>query len=420
MAAVLQSQERRVVRLGFIGAGEVNFGSESVSVPWNHARVLDLLGRGEGWQGLEQVGVKVVGVADVNAARADAVAERWRAKSPQVFGEMKGFGSVEAMLDEARPEAVIIGLPPFAHGLPHKFDFELECARRGIHLFVEKPISSHPPEEVVQVRDELKRLAVERNVIVSVGYMFRYATPVLKMRQLLAEHAAEHPQAPAVRAVLLKYNTAYPGIAKAMWWDVRLSGGPIIEQCTHFADLARFVAGEVKLDTLTAIAIGAPTNDHGAGGSGPGYLSNLPNDIITGKSVEEGLPAEFRVPRLTTANWRFESGAVGSLTHGVMLHGDAYECEMEVWGDGIRIRLEDPYGKARLLVSRDTGAKNRQVEEIITFPEGEDNFYEKEIATWLNAIHTGDAAGIQSSYEDAFKSFELTWAIRHSSEKNRC
>jgi predicted dehydrogenase len=103
-----------------------------------------------------------------------------------------------------------------------------------------------------------------------------------------------------------------------------------------------------------------------------------------------------------------------------MLHGDTYECEMEVWGDGIRLRLEDPYNKARLLVSRDKGSKNRQVEECFTFPEGEDNFYEKEIATWLNAIRTGDATGIQSSYEDAFKSFELTWAIRHSSETNRC
>jgi hypothetical protein len=90
-----------------------------------------------------------------------------------------------------------------------------------------------------------------------------------------------------------------------------------------------------------------------------------------------------------------------------------------VWGDGIRIRLEDPYGKARLVVSRDKGAKNAQVEEVFSFAEGEDNFYEKELATWLNAISTGDVSGIQSSYEDAFKSFELTWAIRTASEKNR-
>ena len=83
---------------------------------------------------------------------------------------------------------------------------------------MEKPISSHPPEQVAVVRDELKKLAEERKVVVSVGYMFRYSTPVLKLRQLLSEHASEYPQAPAVRAVLLKYNTAYPAIEKAMWY----------------------------------------------------------------------------------------------------------------------------------------------------------------------------------------------------------
>ncbi|MCO5551979.1 hypothetical protein L7F22_005487 [Adiantum nelumboides] len=254
--------------------------------------------------------------------------------------------------------------------------------------------------------------------MVSVGYMFRYAEPVLKLRQLLAEHAAEHPHAPAVRAVVLKYNTAYPAIEKAMWWDVRLSGGPIIEQCTHFADLARLIAGEVNLDTVSAMAIGAPTDMNS---NGAGYLNSLPNDAISGKSVEEGLPPEFRIPRVTMAQWRFASGALGSLMHSALLHGDHYECEMEVWGDGIRIRLEDPYGKARLHVSRDVGGKNVQIEEVISFGEvGMDNFYQKEIATWLNAISTGDSSGIQSPYEDAFKSFELTWAIRVASERNRC
>jgi hypothetical protein len=91
-----------------------------------------------------------------------------------------------------------------------------------------------------------------------------------------------------------------------------------------------------------------------------------------------------------------------------------------VWGDGIRLRLEDPYGKARLLVSRDRrGPKSAQEEEVITFADGEDNFYEKELATWLHAISTGDTSAIQSPYEDAYKSFELTWAIRLASEKNR-
>lgn len=316
-------EKEQVVRVAFVGAGEVNFGSDSVEVPWNHARVLARLGTTPG------VKVRAVGVADINVARADAVAAKWRAKSPQVFGDMKAYGGVRSMLDDARPDGVIVGLPPFAHGLAEECDCELECARRGVHLFVEKPISSHPPERVAPVRDELARLVRERGLVVSVGYMFRYSTPVLKLRQLLAEHAvAQGSRAPAVRAIMLRYNTAYPAIEKAMWcaplpmlvgiwiltvklrvnvrWDLRLSGGPIIEQCTHFADLARFIAGEVDLSTVSAVAINAPRSD--ADAHGPGHLSSLPKDVISGKCVEEGVPHEFRVPRVTTAHWRFESG----------------------------------------------------------------------------------------------------------------
>jgi predicted dehydrogenase len=264
MSAQQQAQEQvKVVRVGFIGAGEVNFGSDSVEVPWNHARVLALLGSGQrGWGGLPSVGVKVVGVADINAARAEAVAQKWRTKRPSVFGEVKGYGSVQDMLDEAHPEAVIIGLPPFAHGLAQKFNVELECARRGIHLFVEKPISSHPPEQVALVRDELKKLADERSVVVSVGYMFRYAAPVLKLRQLLAEHAQEHPQAPPVRAILLKYNTAYPAIEKAMWYVVASPSCPILHSCVcHYYSMLKRRLGSTHVGGMCGCLVVQSSNN---------------------------------------------------------------------------------------------------------------------------------------------------------------
>jgi len=34
---------------------------------------------------------------------------------------------------------------------------------------------------------------------------------------------------------------------------------------------------------------------------------------------------------------------VGTLTHGVALHGKKYETSIDVWGDGLRMALEDPY-----------------------------------------------------------------------------
>ena len=43
-----------------------------------------------------------------------------------------------------------------------------------------------------------------------------------------------------------------------MWhrWDTALSGGPIVEQATHFVDLMRFFAGEIIEETVKAVAVG--------------------------------------------------------------------------------------------------------------------------------------------------------------------
>ena len=35
-----------------------------------------------------------------------------------------------------------------------------------------------------------------------------------------------------------------------------MSGGPIVEQATHFVDLMRFFAGEILEDTVKAVAVG--------------------------------------------------------------------------------------------------------------------------------------------------------------------
>lgn len=39
-------------------------------------------------------------------------------------------------------------------------------------------------------------------------------------------------------------------------WDTSLSGGPIVEQATHFVDLMRFFGGEIVEDTVKAVAVG--------------------------------------------------------------------------------------------------------------------------------------------------------------------
>ena len=118
------------------------------------------------------------------------------------------------------------------------------------------------------------------------------------------------------------------------------------------------------------------------------------------------MPVAYRSPSATAAIWQFQSGAVGSLTHSALLHRKKYDCELEVIGDGLRLELQDPYGACQLLV-RMPGQDKSSIE-----PFGEDDSYLTEDTVFLEAVRRRDASAIRSPYADAFRTYELTWAVR--------
>jgi hypothetical protein len=124
-----------------------------------------------------------------------------------------------------------------------------------------------------------------------------------------------------------------------------------------------------------------------------------------GARLDHDVPPERRAPRVTAAVWKFEGGAVGSLTHGALLHRSKYETEIELWGDGLRVVFSDPYGRNLLRLRR---PHSEETEEV-SFPG--DDPYLTEDRVFLEAVRSGDPSGIRSSYADALKTFELTWAI---------
>ena len=67
----------------------------------------------------------LVGIADVNVAQVSAEHPTTRV-----------FADYRQLLDEARPEAVIIASPNQLHA-----ETGIECARRGIHILIEKPVT---------------------------------------------------------------------------------------------------------------------------------------------------------------------------------------------------------------------------------------------------------------------------------------
>lgn len=305
-----------------------------------------------------------------------------------MWKETNIFASYKDMIDEIAIDAVIIGVPPNAHGsMNAPSSIEVDCIAKGIHLLVEKPISCFSVEDVSQVSYAVEA-ETKTGTIVSVAYMFRYSRAVQKMKEIIDKYGP-------VRMFNARYNCAYSSLNKEMWWDSSRSGGPIIEQATHFCDLARFLGGDVNLSTVQAICIKQTDL--------AGKLDRLPPNL---QNLEQILPEEHRIPRGTAATWCFTNGGIGSLTHGVFLHGQKYEAELEVWGDGYCLKLIEPYGKCKLSVR----LPDSEVTELLDFSE--DDMYFTEDKAFLEAIVCKDASGIQSKYEDSFKTYVLTYKIR--------
>lgn len=264
-------------------------------------------------------------------------------------------------------------------------------------MFLEKPVTTGPAKDAIEVG---KRIAKAGN-IVSVGYMLRYSRAVQTMIKIIEENNL------TVMATVARYICAYEKIAKEDWWDKSRSCGPIVEQATHFCDLSRYFGGDVSLDTVQAHSV--EWNEE------PGKLRMQAID-------ESKIKMEDRIPRFTTASWKYDTGAVGSLVHGVALHETDYYTELTVYADGYQLRLVDPYNDPHLYV-RGPGSNAETVHHF----QGDDMFF-SEISNFGDLIESdsphkdelGDLnTAILSSYEDAVRSYELTWAIRNSSESSR-
>ena len=323
-------------RVVIVGAGNINFGSDEG--PWNHSFRLE-----------HKLGprLKVVALIDPDAERARRVLKT----------------KCQSFVLSAYKDTVVYP------------------------TFKEKPVSTGAVDQTFEVAKMLER----NGSLVSVGYMLRYLKVVQKMKQIIAENDLH------VMAVNARYIMAYEHTAKLDWWDKSKNPGPIVEQATHFCDLARYFAGEVDLSSVMAQSL-----EHY---EPAGQLRKIPVD----ESLIE--PAN-RIPRVTCATWKFESGAVGSLTHAVALQGTDYSTQIDVYADGYSLRLVDPYNAPMLYIRR----PGDDHEEIVRYND-DDPFF-SEVSSLIDCIEHGEGTSpILSSYEDAARTYALTWAIREASER---
>ena len=77
------------------------------------------------------------------------------------------------------------------------------------------------------------------------------------------------------------------------------------------------------------------------------------------------VPLERRINRATMATFQFSSGAIGSLTHSLILQGSQYHTAIEIMGDGLHIIIEDPYNANTVLVRRPHSSEYEQVLQLL-------------------------------------------------------
>lgn len=183
------------LKLGVIGVG---------SMGSNHARIYSAL-----------PGVTLVGVSDINGARAREIAEKYNCSH---------FPDYRELLEKV--DAVSIATPTFLH-----YETALEAISANTHVLMEKPFTTTSAEAL-----DLIQKAQGKNLIIQVGFVDRYNAAVRKLKELVRHK----------KIIALEIRRLSPPIQRAS--DVSVVFDLMIHDIDHVLDF-----GNAKIKRLCAI-----------------------------------------------------------------------------------------------------------------------------------------------------------------------
>jgi predicted dehydrogenase len=318
------------VRIGFIGVG---------GKAQEHIRSFEKI-----------AGAKAVSVFDINQETAGKVAESAGARVA---------ASADELLNSNEIDAVFICVPQFARG-----DLEELAARRGIHIFAEKPLGLNLEE--VRRKEQIIR---ESGVINGVGYVLRYYDTVRQAKEYLQGRHVHLVQ-------VYRYSKgAYP----SRWYLMQeMSGGHLLDGVTHQIDLVRYLVGEFR-------------------------------DVHAefGRTATHHLGSDATIPNAGVVAFSMESGAVGSVTESCLsrYHGGS---EIKLFGPDFFVHLTGN-GKS-LAIEDEQGKVAHTAQNLPTLQQNQ---------AFVNAVIAGKQDGILSSYADGLRTLAVTLAAYQSAEERK-
>jgi len=315
------------LRLVLIGSGWIS---------GYHLAALDRLGR-----------TRLVGVVSGRVEGARSVAQ---SRSTAAYAG----ADLARMLDEQRPDVAFVAVPPSA-----AIAVLEPLVERGIPFLVEKPLAATDAAGPAWIAGAV----AQRGLVAAVGYHLRGLEALGEVRERLAGDPAH------LFTARWLCDTPPP----AWWRREATGGGQVIEQATHFYDLARLLMGEAT--------------------------------VVAAASIQElpAVPAGIDLVDATAAILRFESGAIGSFANSRRLASEVIEVELACADLLITIRkLREAQTTWEVVINN--GASVR------VLPPGRDP-YEVQAEAFLDAVDAGDPGRVLSSYADALRTDRLTRAV---------
>lgn len=275
----------------------------------------------------EHADFALAGIADLDVEAASA-------QSPGA----RVFADYRQLLDEAKPDAVIIASPNQLHA-----ESGIECARRGIHILVEKPVTDTLDAAATLIA-EVRQAGIKSLV----GHHRRHHQQVRVLQALLRERRIG--DLVGVSAIWATYKPdAYFTVAP---WRTEPGGGPILINLIHEIDFLRYAVGEISATGAVASnrRRGFAVEDSTAaliefenGALGTFFASD---SAVSPWTTEQGVGESVEFPFSGESSYRF-MGSQGALEFPNLVQwsqaGGAQDWNQPVQAQRLHATTIDPY-----------------------------------------------------------------------------
>ena len=197
-----ESVDSKSVRVSVIGAGLIGE---------KHAQLI-----------AAQDGCTLAGICDVDPDRSSIAREL----------AVPFYRDLEELLQSEDPEGAVVATPNHRHA-----EVAEMCARRGVHVLIEKPIADNLEEA-----SRIVRAAEESGIRVLVGHHRRYNPLIQRTQSAIQEGLLGDLVGVSVLWALLKPDNYFD----VEWRCQRPGGGPTFINLIHELDSLRFICGEIR------------------------------------------------------------------------------------------------------------------------------------------------------------------------------